>query len=87
METQTRRITVTSSLNEVSTNQLESRVVVRGRKVFGQIFKDDVNFFSSTSDISFMHCTHPAINDAKKVGNFSPAIMGRGINSRNQVWN
>jgi hypothetical protein len=53
-ETPRRRITVTSSLIEVSTNQLENGVVVRGGQTFGQIFKDDVNGFSSTSDISFM---------------------------------
>ncbi len=55
---------VTSSLNETSTDQLGNRVVVRLRGVSpplppflqqadGQIFKDDVNGFSSISDICF----------------------------------
>jgi hypothetical protein len=66
METPTRRITVTSSLNRISTDLLQNRVAVRGGQAFGQIFKDDVNGFSSTSDISFMHCTLPAINEARK---------------------
>jgi hypothetical protein len=58
-----------SSLNEISTDQLGNRmVVVRGEGVTspsahphpflqqasGQIFKDDVNGFSSISDISYM---------------------------------
>jgi hypothetical protein len=58
-----RRMTVTSSLNEISTDQLGIRVVVREggvtpptpmhsflQQASGQIFKDDVNGFSSTSD-------------------------------------
>jgi hypothetical protein len=39
-----RRITVTSSLNEISTVQ----------KASGEKFKDDVNCFSSSSDMCFM---------------------------------
>jgi hypothetical protein len=53
-------ITVTSSLNKMG-----KRMMVRGetflahplpflQQAFGQIFKDDVNGFSSISDISFM---------------------------------
>ncbi len=72
-----RRITTTSSINEVSTNQLENRVVMREGQAFRQIFKDDVNGFSSTSDISCMHCTHPAINDARK-----PAMRQHYYHSR-----
>ncbi len=66
IETPRTRITVTSSSNEMYTNQLV-RVVVRGgggltphapttflQQASGQIFKDDVNGFSSTSDIYFM---------------------------------
>jgi hypothetical protein len=59
METPRRRITVTSSLKGISTDQLENRVAVRGGQAFGQIFKDDVNGFPSTSDIS---CMHPPCN-------------------------
>jgi hypothetical protein len=44
-----RRITVTSSLNEISTDWLGNRVAVSGH-----IFKDDVNGFSSASDKGFM---------------------------------
>jgi hypothetical protein len=62
-ETPSRRITVTSSLEELSTNQLGNRVVVRGggvtvhpflQQASGKIYKDDVNGLSSTSDICFM---------------------------------
>jgi hypothetical protein len=55
-----------SSLNQTSTDQLENKVVVRRggiipsslllfmQQALGNIFKDDVNGFSSTSDICFM---------------------------------
>jgi hypothetical protein len=43
-KTPRRRITVTSSLNEISADQRAS----------GQIIKDDVNGFTSTSDMCFM---------------------------------
>jgi hypothetical protein len=65
-ETLSRRITVTSSLNETFTDQLENRVVLRGKSVSPptpslpiptadseQIFKDDTNGFSSISDVCF----------------------------------
>jgi hypothetical protein len=45
-ETQRRRITVTSSLTEISRDQLGKRVVVE--EASGQIFKDDVNGFPSS---------------------------------------
>jgi hypothetical protein len=56
-ETSRRKTTVTSSSNEISTNQHGNRV--RGEALFcsppplaiaasGQIFKDDVNRFAST---------------------------------------
>jgi hypothetical protein len=57
------RITVTSSLNEISTDQLGNRLVMRNGWLLGpppplsnysytgQIFKDDVYGFSSISDI------------------------------------
>jgi hypothetical protein len=56
------RITVTSSVNEISTDQLGNRVVKRGGGRYSallhpflqQILKDDVNGFSSTSDIYFL---------------------------------
>jgi hypothetical protein len=40
-------------LGKISMDQLGNKVVVRGGGVtpFGQIFKDDVNGFSSSSDI------------------------------------
>ncbi len=47
-----RRITVTSSLNKISTNQLGNRAVT---VTSGQIIKND-GFFSS-SDICFMSAT------------------------------
>ncbi len=59
---QRRRITVTSSLKKLSTNQLGNRVVVRGggvtehpllHQASGKIYKD-VNGLSSTLDICFM---------------------------------
>ncbi len=55
-----RRITVTSSLNLISMDQLGDRVeaLLRPhpflRQASGQIFKDDVNAFSSISDFCFM---------------------------------
>ncbi len=60
-----RRITATSSSNEISTDQLGNRVLVKGigvtppahtpfyKRFLGQIFKDDVNGFSSL-DICFI---------------------------------
>jgi hypothetical protein len=64
-ETLRRKITVTSSFNEVFTDQMGNRVAVRGRgdvtlsasfykQASGQRFKDDVNGFSSTANI-FLH--------------------------------
>ncbi len=61
-ETPRRRIAVTSSLNEISTDQLGKRVEVRGERRYsarphpaaGQIFKDDVIGFSSISDFFFV---------------------------------
>jgi hypothetical protein len=66
-ETSRRRITVTSSLNEITTDQLGNRVVARGggrclsarphpflQQASGQISKDNVNGFFFTSDICFM---------------------------------
>jgi hypothetical protein len=62
-ETQRGRITVTSSLNEISTAKLGNSTVVRGRDVCPtpssqqasrQIFKDDVNDVPYTLNISFM---------------------------------
>jgi hypothetical protein len=65
-ETPRRRITVTSSLNGISTDQLGNRGVVVGgggyyarphpflQQASGQIFKYDVNDFFSTSVICFM---------------------------------
>jgi hypothetical protein len=52
-ETSRRRITVTSSLNEISTDQLRNRVVTGGgitpipfySRLLDGIFKDDVNVF------------------------------------------
>jgi hypothetical protein len=52
-ETPRRRITVTSSLNEISTDQL-GNIVVFQQQSSGYIFKDDVNGFSSIWDIFFM---------------------------------
>ncbi len=60
-ETPRRGVTAMSSLNEISTDQLGNSVVVRGEVHFdyvlpfiqqasGQIFKDDMNCFSSFSD-------------------------------------
>jgi hypothetical protein len=52
-----------SSLHEISTDQLENRVVVKRealpcrlclQQASGQIFKDDVNGYPSTSDIWFV---------------------------------
>ncbi len=57
-----RRLTVTSSLNEISTDQLEGGGVIPPAlipsysRLLGQIFKDDVNGFTSKLDISFMSC-------------------------------
>jgi hypothetical protein len=61
-----RRITVTSSSNEISPGQLENRVVERGEGVTppAPTFstagfwkdKDDVNVFYSTSAICFQPC-------------------------------
>jgi hypothetical protein len=61
------RIAVTSSLNDISTNQLENRAGVRGEAVLvtlppvytaqqssRQKFKDGMDGFSSISDICFM---------------------------------
>jgi hypothetical protein len=60
-ETPRMRLTVTSSLIEISTDPLGNTEGVRWgsphpflQKTYGQIFKDDVNGFSSTSDICFM---------------------------------
>jgi hypothetical protein len=59
-ETHRRRITVTSSLNQISTDQLGkwggggSPPHPFLQQAFGQIFKDVVNGFSSPSDICFM---------------------------------
>ncbi len=42
---------VTSSLKEISTDELRNRVVVRGealQQAYGQILKDDVNVFPPT---------------------------------------
>ncbi len=50
-ETMKKKITVLSSFNEKSTDQLGSRGEVVAS---GQIFKDDVKGFSSNSDICFM---------------------------------
>jgi hypothetical protein len=65
-ETQRRKKTKMSSLSEVSTDQLGNRVV-RGcgtllpipfsQQACGQILKDDVNGFSSTSDIFAWCCS------------------------------
>jgi hypothetical protein len=55
-----RRITDTSSLNEISTNQPGNRAVMRGGNVTltsGQIFKNDESGFFSNSDICFMSAT------------------------------
>jgi hypothetical protein len=63
----------TSSLNGTSTVQLGNRLVARGVRRYsvsyslteqasGQIFKDDVNGFSSTSDICFMVVTQRVSN-------------------------
>jgi hypothetical protein len=68
-ETTRRRITVTSSSNEISTNQLGNKVVSGGgrggggsycasphsfkQQASGQIFKDDVHGFTSIS--IFLH--------------------------------
>ncbi len=63
-----RTIAVTSSLNRISKGQLGNRVVVRGGGVtplaptlLQQICKDEVNGFSSTSDISFVLRTYVPI--------------------------
>jgi hypothetical protein len=66
-ETSWMRITVTSSLNEISTDQVENKMVVSGgggrrysalipfyKQASGQIFNDDVNGISSTLDICLM---------------------------------
>ncbi len=55
-ETRRTRITVTSSLYEISTDKLENMVVVRGEEFFGsgEVIEDDVNSLSSSSDICFM---------------------------------
>jgi hypothetical protein len=65
-ETPMRRITATSSLNEISTDQLGNRLGMRGecvtppvphpflQQASGQLFEDDVDGFSSTSEIRFM---------------------------------
>ncbi len=71
-ETQRRITTVTSSLNEISADQLENIVVVRVggvappvpnpfytvQKASGLIFKEDVNSLSSTSDIFLWNIVH-----------------------------
>jgi hypothetical protein len=61
-ETPRRIITVRSSLNKISTGQLGNKVVVRGGGVTpsafiqasGQLYKDDMNSFFSTSDVCFV---------------------------------
>jgi hypothetical protein len=68
-ETPRRRITVTSSLNEIATEQMGNRMVVRGvgvtpgysarsqpflQQASGQVYKDDVTGFSSFLNICFM---------------------------------
>jgi hypothetical protein len=61
-ETSRRRISVTSSLNKISADQLGKRVVVRGGGItplvlipfYVHLCKDDVNGFSSIADICFM---------------------------------
>jgi hypothetical protein len=66
-ETPRRRITFTSSLNELSTDQLGNRVGDEGEAVLRpflqqasrQILQDDVNGFSSTSDICFIIRSNP----------------------------
>jgi hypothetical protein len=65
-ETLRRRISVMSSLNEISKDQLRNRLAVRGKECHcihplpplstatsGELLKDDVNGFSSASDICF----------------------------------
>jgi hypothetical protein len=71
-ETTRRRITVTSSLNKISTDQPGNRVKVRGGGVtplyitsfysrpLDRLFKGDVNVCSSISDICFMMLPFPA---------------------------
>jgi hypothetical protein len=65
-----RRITVTSSSNELSTNLLGNKVAGGGGAVtppsppliqysFCHKFKDDVNGISSISDICFMELRNP----------------------------
>jgi hypothetical protein len=66
-ETPSRRMSVTSSLNEISPDQLGNRAEVIGevllrpppthflQQASGQLFKDDVNDFSYISNISLMH--------------------------------
>ena len=60
-----KRIPITSSLGEIFTDQLENRVVVRGGEAllrpplsttdfWTDIYKHDVNCFSSSSDIYFI---------------------------------
>ena len=69
------KIMVTSSLHEISPDQLGNRVLCwwEGKELLhppptlsiqvasGQIFKDDVNGFSSTSDICFMFIIFPEV--------------------------
>ncbi len=59
----TKRRKITSSLNEISVDQLKYRMVWGGggtptnhfyKKPHGQLFKDDVNGLSSVSDVCFM---------------------------------
>ncbi len=65
-ETPRRRITVTSSLNKISMEQLENMVVWRGGGVTPpasiqasrQLYKYNVNNFSSTSNVCFMFSTY-----------------------------
>ena len=55
---ETPRTTVTSSLNEISTDKLGKKMVVKGQALFhpsGQLFKDDMNGFFSISVICFMY--------------------------------
>jgi hypothetical protein len=62
-----RRVTVTSSLNEISKDQPRVRVVLRGRdysahphpnlqQASRHKFKDNVNGFSTSSDFYFAPC-------------------------------
>jgi hypothetical protein len=67
-----RRIAVTSSLNEISTDQLgevliRPSITLSAEGFWTDICKDDVNGFPSTSDICFLDCAIEEGRAASKI--------------------